>query len=124
MSEELSYGQMKAMSNKMRQAKEERFAEQSRKRLDKIISTKIRTAFVGALASFEEEFGVLWGNEKEDDSELTDNERAWKEIWENVRTEILNNGNTQLRAARNEIANHVIQWKRYNMNFIMVGENK
>ncbi len=124
MSEELNYGQMKAMSNKMKQAKEERFAEQSRKRLDKIISTKIRTAFVGALASFEEEFGVLWGNEKEDDGELTDNERAWREIWENVRTEILNNGNTQLRAARNEIANHVVQWNRYHMNFIMVGENK
>lgn len=124
MEQELSYGQMKAMHNKMKQAKEERFAEQSRKRLDKIISTKIRTAFVGALASFEEEFGVLWGSEKEDDGELTDNERAWKDIWESVRTEILNNGNTQLRAARNEIANHVVQWNRYHTNFIITGDKK
>jgi len=111
----LSHGQMKAMSSRMKQARDERFLEQSRKRLDKIVSTKIRTAFIGALAAFEEEFGTLWGGQDPED-ELTSDQQDMRELWNRARTNVLNNGNTQLRAVRNEIANHVIKWNRYHLN--------
>ena len=38
-----------------------------------------------------------------------------KEIWENVRASILDNGNTQLRATINELNNYSINWERYKL---------
>ncbi len=112
----LSHGQMKAMTAKMKDAKNERFLEQSRRRLDKIIGTKVRTAFIGALAAFEEEFGFLWGHNVPED-ELTQTQIDMYELWERARTNVLNNGNTQLRAVRNEIANQTVKWNRHHIDF-------
>ena len=115
----LSHGQMKALTNRMQQAREDRYLEQSRRRLDKIVSTKIRTAFIGALAAFEEEFGFLWGHDI-DEEDLTSEQQQMLELWIRVRTNVLNNGNTQLRAARNEIANQTIKWNRHHIDFKVV----
>lgn len=112
----LSHGQMKALSAKMKQARDERFLEQSRQRLDKIVSTKVRTAFIGALAAFEEEFGFLWGGDTPDD-QLTEEQANMRELWERARTNVLNNGNTQLRALRNEISNQTVKWNRHHIDF-------
>ncbi len=112
----LSHGQMKALSTKMKNAREERFMEQSRRRLDKIVSTKVRTAFIGALAAFEEEFGFLWGHDSPEDT-LTKAQAEMRELWERARTNVLNNGNTQLRAVRNEIANQTVKWNRHHIDF-------
>ena len=38
-----------------------------------------------------------------------------REIWEILRAKILDNGNTQLRAATNEIGSYCISWDRYKM---------
>lgn len=112
----LSHGQMKALSSKMKSAREERYMEQSRRRLDKIVSTKVRTAFIGALAAFEEEFGFLWGQDTPED-QLTEEQANMRELWIRARTNVLNNGNTQLRAVRNEIANQTIKWNRHHIDF-------
>lgn len=115
----LNHGQMKAMGAKMQQAREERFLEQSRLRLEKIVSTKVRTAFIGALAAFEDVFGFLWGHDYPD-NELTAEQVNMGELWERARTNVLNNGNTQLRSVRNEIANQTVKWNRYHTDFIVM----
>ncbi len=112
----LSHGQMKVMSAKMKQVRDERFLEQSRRRLDKIVSTKVRTAFIGALAAFEEEFGFLWGHDSPDD-QLAEEQADMRELWIRARTNVLNNGNTQLRALRNEISNQTVKWNRHHIDF-------
>jgi len=112
----LSHGQMKALNTRMKNAREERFLEQSRKRLDKIVATKIRTSFIGALAAFEEEFGFLWGAGIPEE-DLTSEQQDMLELWNRARTKVLNNGNTQLRAARNEIGNQTIKWNRHHIQF-------
>jgi hypothetical protein len=38
-----------------------KYEDDSKARLKKIISTKLRTSFIGALSSFEETFGRIWG---------------------------------------------------------------
>lgn len=116
----LSHGQMQALSAKMKQAREERFLEQSRKRLDKIVSVKVRTAFIGALAAFEDEFGFLWGQGLPED-QLTEEQLDMQELWIRARTNVLNNGNTQLRSLRTEIANQTVKWNRYQTDF-QIGE--
>ncbi len=115
-SDVINHGQLKALKNKMKDSTKERFLEQSRRRLEKIVSTKIRTSFIGALAAFEEEFGFLWGKDS-DENDLTKEERDMLELWIRARTSVLNNGNTQLRAVRNEISNQTVKWNRHHIDF-------
>jgi hypothetical protein len=110
----ISDNQIRSLITRAREAREQRFAEGSRQRLEKIITTKIRTAFIGALAAFEEHYGFLWGNDKES-SNLTKEEREMQSLWIETRTQVLNNGNAQIRAAQNEISNHVIHWNRHHV---------
>lgn len=92
-----------------------RYSEQSRERLKKSIETKIRTTMIGALALIEEKFGFLWGQDKSED-ELTDHELDMEDLKEELRTEILNQGNAQLRAAQAEIDQYDVRWNRYQYN--------
>ena len=50
---------LKAIRNKIRKENQEKYLENSKDRLGKIITTKIRTSFIGALSQFEENFGFL-----------------------------------------------------------------
>ena len=111
----LSHSQMTSLVNRAKEAKEQKYLELSRQRLDKLVSQKIRTAFIGALAAFEDNYGFLWGKDKCED-ELTQAEQDMGILWEQTRTKILNNGNAQIRAAQTEIANHVIKWNRYHVD--------
>lgn len=101
-----------SIKEKSREASQANFAEESRKRLDKIISQKMQTTFIGAISAFESNFGFLWGSGKK---ELTEEEQALFNIWQRVRTDILNNGNNQLRALRNELQNHSVSWNRHTL---------
>lgn len=96
------------------EARKKRYLEESKKRLFKIVSTKIRTAFVGALAAFEEELGFLWGYDK--DGPLTPAEKEYAEIWENVRSKVLTLGNNQIRSVENELGNNTVEWNRYHLD--------
>lgn len=65
------------------------------------IEKRIQTTMIGALAKFEENFGHLWGIDKNDD--LTDKELYFNNLWEKTRVAILNNGNNQLRNALGDL---------------------
>jgi hypothetical protein len=114
--ERLSHTHMLTLRAQAKKANEEKRLEACRRRLDKIITTKIRTSFVGAIAKFEESFGFLWGHGKQED-ELTEEERTMRELWDQTRTAVLNNGNNQLRGAQNEIQLHVVSWNRHQLEF-------
>ena len=111
----LSHYQMAAAQQKQKELKEQKYKEKSKKRLSNIISTKMRTSFIGPISTCETHFGFLWGHGK-NESDLTENEIAMREIWENIRAEILDNGNAQLRSANNEIGNYSISWNRYRVD--------
>lgn len=118
--EVLSHAQLKKLKERVKKVREERYQEQSRKRLDNIISKKIRTTFIGAIAAFEEEFGFLWGKDK---NGRTEEEQQMYDLWQQARTKILNHGNAQLRGAQNEIANNQISWNRYTTFFQVKGND-
>jgi hypothetical protein len=92
----------------------ERYARQSKERMRRNMETKIRTTMIGSLSVIEEKLGFLWGQGKPR-SQLTDQELAMEEIKDELRTEILNNGNNQLRAAAAEINQYDIKWNRYQL---------
>lgn len=69
---------------------------------ENIISKRIQTTMIGALFQFEESFGYLWGQDKEDKN-LTENEKRFRLKWESTRNNILNNGNSQLRKCLSDL---------------------
>lgn len=60
------------------------------------METKFKTIMIGSLARIEDHFGFLWGHNK---NNLTDKEKEFRELWEDLRTEILNHGNFHMRNA-------------------------
>ncbi len=112
----LSHYQMAAVHQKQKKIKDAKYKEKSKKRLSNIITTKMKTSFIGAISACESSFGFLWGHGISDDK-LTDEQRAMRDIWEEARAQILDNGNSQLRASINEINNYDINWNRYQIDF-------
>lgn len=96
---------------------ESRRKERSANRLETNMAKKIKTTMIGALASFEDGFGYLWGID-DDYNALTQEQLDLRELWEEVRTEILNKGNMQIRAAKDELSEYDTNWNRKRIDFI------
>jgi hypothetical protein len=86
---------------------DERYRTNSKKRLLTNINKKFQTTMIGALAAFEKRFGHIW-----------DQDTRWLEVWNQARTEILDIGNKNLRAAEQEISEYTISWDRYEAEFL------
>lgn len=101
-----------------RKANEEKYTEHSKENLKRHLTIKFRTTMIGSLARFEEMFGHLWGHGLYED-ELTEDQLRYRQTWELVRTEVLNNGNNQLRAALSEVDMHTIKYNKMEYKFIV-----
>jgi hypothetical protein len=98
-------------------AASEHYKLQSQNQLKKAIEKKINTTMIGAISAIENsKLGKLWGQGKPP-GQLTENEVAWLAVKDALRTEILNNGNNQKRAAVAEINQYHIEWKRHHVEF-------
>lgn len=106
------YEKLEESARRFRQERKERLEKPTelKERLKRSISTKMRTAFIGALSQFEQFFGTIWGHNKPEEI-LTINQLEMKKRWEQVRNNILNNGNNQLRAAEAELETYDIRVK-------------
>lgn len=112
-----NYTHLHNMYEHARKVNQERFALGSKKKLMQNIEKKFKTAMIGTLARCEESLGFLWGCNS--DKSLTKDQREFKEIWEQLRTNILNHCNSQARAAMEEISQYNITWQKYQTNFII-----
>jgi len=120
MNNNMNHNQMKASVEAARAVGQERYKTSSKKKLMDNMEKKVKTTMIGALASFENEFGSLWGQNADNLSDsLSEEEQYWLDRWDGVRTEILNNGNNQIRAAMEEIAQYTLTWNRYKTDFIV-----
>jgi len=104
------------------QTHQKQYQESSKRRLMTIAEKKLKTTFIGNIDILEKMIGFMWGHGKPL-SELTEDEKKWRDLWDEMRTEILNNGNNQLRALLNEISEYTISWNRYNLKTIMRNED-
>ena len=118
-----NYEENKKLVRLSKKANDERYEAHSKTNLKRHIETKFRTTMIGALARFEELFGYLWGHGKQE-FELTDEELEQREKWHLARTEILNNGNNQARAALAEIDQHTVRYNKQEYNFLVKKDNQ
>lgn len=79
--------------------------KQYRKGLINQINKRFQTTIIGSLARFEDSFGYLWGHNS--DKELTAKQQEFSDMWDYVRTSILNHGNNQMREAIDEIIQYI-----------------
>lgn len=101
--------------------KDKKYQENSKARLSKILERKLRTTMIGSIAAMEDEFGHLWGQDLATNN-LSNQQQEWREVWNRVRSRILDNGNANLRAAQNEIAQYTISWDRYVIKLPYIGD--
>lgn len=98
-------------------AREQKYKTDSKDRLSKIMRKKIQTTMIGALSSIEENFGFLWDGD-------TDEHKACKEIYEKIRSEILDKGNNQARNIDAELSHYDVEWLKYSITMPVITKNK
>ena len=113
----MDHSKLKRSHDAARKLSHAKYEVSSKKRLITNIERKFKTTMIGALSHFEKLFGELWGFDNSNPP--GQEEEYWHEKWQAVRTEILNNGNNQLRACLDEIAQYTMTWDRYQTEFIV-----
>ena len=94
-----------------------KYKEDSKERLSKILKKKIQTTMIGALSSIEEHLGFLWDANGE---ALTEDQKKMKEIYGQIRSEILDKGNNQARNIDAELSQYEVEWTRYQMQIPVI----
>jgi hypothetical protein len=116
MEHEEEYVNFKHEVDHRRSDQDEKYKDSSKRRLSNILKKKFDTTIIGSLAAFEESFGELWGHGLPL-QELDEDQIFWRDAWMETRSKVLDNGNSNLRAAQNEIAQYTFSWNRYVTRF-------
>tara|TARA_B100001564_G_scaffold309197_1_gene280136 strand:+ start:1726 stop:2115 length:390 start_codon:yes stop_codon:yes gene_type:complete len=104
-----------------KEMREEKYRADSRDRLSKILKKKIETTMIGALSSIEEHLGFLW-NAK--DGQLTEDQVYMKDLYQKVRSEILDKGNTQARNVDAELSQYDVKWLKYTIKMPVIKQTE
>jgi len=92
-------------------SKDDLYKEKSKDRLTKNCKKKIQTTMIGALSSIEDHLGFLWGHKS--DEALSEEQEKMRLIYEELRSDVLDKGNTQMRNIDAELTQYDINWNRY-----------
>jgi len=95
--------------------------EKNKDRFKNICKKKFQTCFIFPLAEFEDAFGEKLLGKGLQENELTEEQKLNKIKWNQLRKNILDKGNAQLRAFLSEIELYTIEFKGYRVTF--TGEN-
>jgi hypothetical protein len=113
---EQDFSEFRQGSRDRRITKEEKYKDNSKRRLLNTLKKKFDTTIIGSLAAFEEQFGELWGHGLPEEK-LDEDQIYWRDAWMEARAKVLDNGNANLRAAQNEVSQYTLSWNRYVTNF-------
>ncbi len=99
--------------------RDQKYKVESKERLSKILKKKIQTTMIGALSTIEENLKFLW----ESDDPKIDKEKM-KELYNKIRSEILDRGNNQARNVDAELAQYDVVWLKYSIKIPFVQRPK
>lgn len=117
-----NYSELARENSNYKKIRDEKYKADSKERLSKIIKKKIETTMIGALSSVESHFGFLWG--QEDSGPLTPDQEIMRELFQKIRSEVLDKGNTQIRNMDTEFSQYNIEWKKYSLVLPVKSGNK
>ena len=101
-----------------KQQRQDQYKFDSKDRLSKILKKKIETTMIGALSSIEEHLGFLWSHR--DNESLTEDQVYMKDLYQKIRSEILDKGNTQARNVDAELSQYDIKWLKYTIKMPVI----
>ena len=105
-----NYDELIRTQSEYKQSREDKYRQDSRQRLSKILKKKVETTMIGALSSLEENFCFLWNI---GDGAMSPEQKMMYDTFQKVRSEILDKGNTQARNIDAELAQYEVRWLRY-----------
>jgi hypothetical protein len=82
----------------------------------------IKTTMIGALSSIEEKLGNIWGFKE--NRPLTEDEQYFAEVYQELRKEILDRGNGQIKAIKAKIDLYELDYVGYQMNLVLPTRRK
>jgi len=91
--------------------KDEVYKDKSKDRLSSAMKKKVQTTMIGALSSIEEHIGFLWGHDS--DEPLSEDQEKLRQIYEDLRSDVLDKGNAQIRNVDTELSQYDVVWNRY-----------
>lgn len=115
------YGNLIRQHSEYKKIKEDKYTSDSKDRLSKILKKKVETTMIGALSSIENHFGFLW--EVDIDEVPTAEKKLMYELYQKIREEVLNKGNSQARNIDAELSQYNVNWLKYR-NVIPVKETR
>ena len=115
------YGKLIKKKSKYKQEREDKFKYGSKDRLSKILRKKVETTMIGALSSVEEHLGFLWSSNT---GELTNEQKEMFDIYQKIRSDILDKGNAQARNIDAELNHYDVTWLRYSVDLPVVNNYK
>lgn len=95
--------------------------EKSKDKLRTSVQKRIKTTMIGSISSLEKIFGNLWGHESEF---RTQEQEEFYQIFVELRTEILDNGNLQIRSFDNDLQAYDIEWTGYHLEIPLLNKRK
>src|SRR3990167_11036375 len=107
------FGQQLAMRKHLDEKKDKEYKRVSKERLLKICTTKVRTTMIGALESIEKRLAPYYT--VEDGKKPTNEQLELRRLYDEMRQEILDRGNHQIRNIEKEFEQYEIDWKRYKL---------
>lgn len=107
------------MDDNYRNMRDKKYKADSKDRLSKILKKKIQTTMIGALSSIEENLSFLWDS---DNPKFTKAEM--KEVYNKIRSEILDKGNNQARNVDAELSQYEVEWLRYSVQIPVIPSPK
>ena len=107
------------MSQDYKNIRDKKYQIESKDRLSKILKKKVQTTMIGALSTMEKYFGFLWNS---DTSKLTEDQKKMLELYQAMRSEILDKGNHQARNIDAELSQYNVEWLRYNITMPVINK--
>ena len=100
-----------AIAEEERRNRIEKYKERSRHALSTAIERRCRTIFIGNLDSIEQKFGYLWGFPKLPE-QLKEKELLFFQLWKDLRKEILDKSNNQVKLLLRELQSFNVALKQ------------
>jgi CRISPR/Cas system CSM-associated protein Csm2 small subunit len=107
------------MDNEYKKIREQKYKAESKDRLSKVLKKKIQTTMIGALSTIEENLAFLW---EQDNTKFS--KEDMKNLYNKIRSEILDKGNNQARNIDAELSQYDVEWLKYSVKIPFVQQQK
>ena len=92
--------------------------EADKDKLQQLLIKSMKTIMIGAVATVEEKLGLLWAHGQ--NRQLTEQEQELQNVFMDLRKEILDKGNTQIRNCKQLMDGYTIEFNGFSITLPVV----